>query len=68
MFIFRFIWILHKIVHGMVTNFYGNKCGALAGEPYIINCDYDLAGKILQFIYQNTLKPALVLMLYCIIM
>lgn len=45
--------------HGMVTNFYGNKCGAFAGEPYIINCDYDLAGKILQYIYQNTLKPAI---------
>ena len=42
--------------HGMVTNFYGSKCGSLAGEPYIINCDYDLAGKILQFIYNNALK------------
>jgi len=42
--------------HGMVTNFYGNKCSALASEPYIIDCDYDLAGKILQFIYKDALK------------
>ena len=41
--------------HGMVTNFYGNDCSALAKEPYIINCDYDLAGKILQYIYNETL-------------
>eukprot|EP01084_Bolivina_argentea_P024281 45260_1 len=45
-----------RCAHGMVTNFYGNKCGSIASEPYIINCDYDLAGKILQYIYDNALN------------
>ena len=42
--------------HGMVTNFYGNQCFSLQSEPYIINCRYDLAGKILQYLYNDTLN------------
>merc|ERR1719334_416191 len=45
--------------HGFVTNFYGNKCGALASEPFIIDCGYDLAGKILQFIFNDSLNGPL---------
>ena len=40
----------------MVTNFYGNKCGSFASEPFIIDCNYDLAGKMLQYIYKNMLR------------
>lgn len=39
--------------HSMLTNFYGSNCSYL-GEPYINNCNYNLAGVILQYIYNST--------------
>ena len=44
--------------HAMVTNSYGSECG-YKGEPYINNCNFDLAGTILQYIYNNTLKQGM---------
>lgn len=44
--------------HSMVTNFYGNDCTKL-GEPYINNCNYDLAGVILQYIYNGNLTQGM---------
>jgi poly(3-hydroxybutyrate) depolymerase len=41
--------------HSMVTNYHGNSCSYL-GSPYINNCDYDLAGAILQHIH-GSLSP-----------
>jgi len=41
--------------HTFPTDSYGNACGTTA-KPYISNCDYDGAGKILQTIYGD-LKP-----------
>jgi poly(3-hydroxybutyrate) depolymerase len=36
--------------HSIPTDFYGNGC-AVRGEPYINNCNFDAAGKILNWIY-----------------
>jgi poly(3-hydroxybutyrate) depolymerase len=36
--------------HAMITDDYGNSCSTL-GSPYINNCNFDLAGAILQQIY-----------------
>ncbi len=36
--------------HAMPTDSFGNKCDALA-PPFISNCGYDAAGKLLQWIY-----------------
>lgn len=41
--------------HSMVTDDYGNACSTEGGE-YINDCDYDMAGKILEHIY-GPLKP-----------
>ena len=42
--------------HAMITNDFGNACDALK-TPFINNCNYDLAGKILEHIYPG-LNPA----------
>lgn len=36
--------------HAWVTDFYGNTCGYF-GSPYINNCAYDAAGKMLEYMY-----------------
>ncbi|KAH3760912.1 polyhydroxybutyrate depolymerase [Pelomyxa schiedti] len=36
--------------HAWVTDNWGNDCGYL-GSPYINNCNYDLAGEILEYFY-----------------
>ncbi|MES2263520.1 MAG: fibronectin type III domain-containing protein [Pseudomonadota bacterium] len=36
--------------HAMVTDYFGNSC-ATKGSPYINNCNFDLAGEILKWIY-----------------
>lgn len=41
--------------HAMVTDDYGNAC-ATKGAPYISDCNFDLAGNILQQLY-GTLNP-----------
>ena len=41
--------------HAMVTDDYGNSC-ATKGSPYINDCNFDLAGAILQQLY-GTLNP-----------
>lgn len=43
-------------VHSTVTNFFGNPCG-IAASPGIVNCNYDLAGKMLQKVYGQSLDP-----------
>ena len=43
--------------HSMVTNGFGNACD-YKGEPYINNCNYDLAFEILNFLNgENLAKP-----------
>jgi poly(3-hydroxybutyrate) depolymerase len=42
--------------HGLPTPAYGGAC-ALTAEPYLIDCDFDTAGKILAWIH-GPLKPA----------
>lgn len=42
--------------HSIVTNAYGNPCSEL-GSPYINNCQYDSAGKMLNVIYSNLQAP-----------
>lgn len=39
-----------KAEHSMVTDYYGNKCKDLK-PPFINNCNFDLAGNILSFLY-----------------
>ncbi|MGV7208664.1 fibronectin type III domain-containing protein [Oxalobacteraceae bacterium A2-2] len=41
--------------HGMVTDDYGNSCST-KGSPYINNCNFDLAGEMLKWIY-GSLQP-----------
>lgn len=36
--------------HAMVTDYFGSSC-SLKGSPYINNCNFDLAGEILKWIY-----------------
>jgi len=36
--------------HAMVTDYFGNSCSTKA-SPYINNCNFDLAGEILKWIY-----------------
>lgn len=44
--------------HGMPTPAYGGACG-VTGTPYINDCDFDAAGRILGWIYgPEPLKPA----------
>jgi poly(3-hydroxybutyrate) depolymerase len=42
--------------HGMPTPSFGSAC-AVTAEPYLIGCDFDTAGKILNWIY-GPLEPA----------
>jgi hypothetical protein len=42
--------------HAMVTSEYGNACDFF-GPPYINDCDYDAAGKLLQHIYGGLNAP-----------
>lgn len=41
--------------HAWITNNFGNACGALA-SPYMSNCNYNQAEKILTQIY-GSIKP-----------
>lgn len=41
--------------HAWITDFFGNACDVL-GVPYINNCQYDMAAKMLQHLYNNTLS------------
>lgn len=43
--------------HGWPTLNYGGDCNAFAA-PYIVNCDYDLAGAILAHLYPEIAPPA----------
>jgi poly(3-hydroxybutyrate) depolymerase len=47
---------LDEAGHGLPTPAYGGAC-ALTAEPYLIDCDFDTAGKILSWIH-GPLKPA----------
>lgn len=42
--------------HAFVTESAGGACGR-SGEPYVVDCDYDQAGALLNFIY-GALQPA----------
>ncbi len=44
-----------KTEHAMITDGYGNSC-LVKGSPYINNCNFDLAGQLLSFLY-GKLKP-----------
>ena len=46
-----------KAGHGMVTQDYGGSCAATAA-PYINDCDFDAAGKLLAHLY-GPLQPAI---------
>jgi poly(3-hydroxybutyrate) depolymerase len=41
--------------HAMITDSYGSSCST-KGSPYINNCNFDLAGEILKWLY-GTLNP-----------
>ena len=41
-----------NVVHAWVTDFYGGPCSDF-GKPYIVNCNYDMAGAILNTMYSN---------------
>jgi poly(3-hydroxybutyrate) depolymerase/chitodextrinase len=41
--------------HAMVTDYFGSGC-SVKGSPYINNCNFDLAGEILKWIY-GSLNP-----------
>ena len=43
-------------VHAMPTNQFGTRLSGKAESPYIINCDYDAAGELLQHIH-GPLQP-----------
>ena len=43
--------------HGMVTEHHGNACGT-TGPPFIVDCDYDAAGELLNFLYGKLAPPA----------
>src|SRR2546422_6252352 len=43
--------------HGMVTAHHGNACGATE-PPFIVDCDYDAAGELLNFLYGKLAAPA----------
>jgi len=52
----NFINEVYQAAHGWPTNNYGNPCSTFAA-PYIINCNYDWAGAMLQWIYGNFSAP-----------
>jgi hypothetical protein len=43
--------------HGMVTETHGNTCGATE-PPFIVDCDYDAAGALLNFLLGKLKAPA----------
>lgn len=43
--------------HAFVTENSGSACG-ISGKPYVVDCDYDQAGALLQHIYGNLQPPA----------
>jgi poly(3-hydroxybutyrate) depolymerase len=43
--------------HGMVTENHGNACGTTE-PPFIVDCDYDAAGELLNFLYGKLAAPA----------
>jgi poly(3-hydroxybutyrate) depolymerase len=43
--------------HGMVTEQHGHACGTTQ-PPFIIDCDYDAAGELLNFLYGELGAPA----------
>lgn len=43
--------------HAMITDDYGNQACAVLEKPYINNCDYDTAGKLLQHLYGSLASP-----------
>jgi poly(3-hydroxybutyrate) depolymerase len=43
--------------HGMVTELAGNAC-ATTEPPFIVHCEYDAAGELLNFIYGKLAAPA----------
>jgi poly(3-hydroxybutyrate) depolymerase len=43
--------------HGMVTATHGNACGETE-SPFIVDCDYDAAGALLQFVLGKVTAPA----------
>jgi len=47
----------HSSEHGMPTLNYGVPCGTLE-SPFLLNCNYDAAGAILQYLYSDALNPA----------
>jgi len=42
--------------HGMITDDYGNTCNDFA-EPFVNNCDYNLAGTVLSHLYGPLIPP-----------
>jgi len=40
--------------HGWVTDTFGNPCSK-SGPPFLVNCGYDAAGQMLNFLYNNSL-------------
>jgi poly(3-hydroxybutyrate) depolymerase len=43
--------------HGMVTAQHGSACGTTE-PPFIVDCDYDAAGELLNFLYDKLAAPA----------
>ena len=44
--------------HAFVTEHAGSACG-ISGKPYVVDCDYDQAGALLQHIYGRLQPPAM---------
>jgi hypothetical protein len=44
--------------HAFVTEHAGSACN-VSGKPYVVDCDYDQAGALLQFIYGALQPPAI---------
>lgn len=42
--------------HSWITDNYGSECESF-GSPYIVNCDYDLAGELLQHLHGSLNTP-----------
>ncbi len=45
--------------HTIATDHYGSPCDQPAGSPFINNCNFDTAGRILQQVHGGTLNPRL---------
>jgi len=42
--------------HGLVTETQGNRCAA-SSSPYLVDCDYDMAGALLSHLYGQLKRP-----------